>query len=80
MLVLGTTGDPTTPVAAARRAVEGLEHAVLLMLFEDHHLAYYPAVHDPERPAYRCVLDAVEAYLIDLELPPRDTVCAEARP
>ena len=77
ILVVAAQGDPSTPISAAQRATEDLERAVLLTLAEDHHLAYHHAVADPERPAYRCVLDAVEAYLIDLDLPPAGAVCTD---
>ncbi len=75
MLVLGTSGDPTTPVRGARRATEGLEDGTFLTLEADHHLAWQAAVHEPLEAAHRCLLDAVESYLIDLELPPDGTLC-----
>jgi pimeloyl-ACP methyl ester carboxylesterase len=77
ILVLATTGDPTTPVTAARRAAEDLEHAALLTLEADRHLAYHPAVRDPGRPAHRCVLSVVEAYLLDGVVPPAGSTCPD---
>jgi pimeloyl-ACP methyl ester carboxylesterase len=77
MLVLGTSGDPTTPIDGARRAIERLEQATLLELEADHHLAYTVAVQDPDRPAHRCVLDAVLVHLTKLERPPDGIVCRE---
>jgi pimeloyl-ACP methyl ester carboxylesterase len=75
ILVLATTGDPTTPIEEARRASRQLEDATLVELRADHHLAYVIAASDPERPAHRCVLDAVEAYLIDLVARAEGAVC-----
>jgi len=75
ILVLGTTGDPTTPVEAAQAATDELALATLLTLEADHHLAHLVAVNDPHQPAHGCVLDAVESYLIDLEMPVAGTVC-----
>jgi hypothetical protein len=77
ILILGTRGDPTTPITEARRASERLEGATLLELDADHHLAYAVAVRDPVRPSYRCVLDAVADYLLELEPPRRGTVCSD---
>ncbi len=77
ILVLASSGDPTTPIVAARRSLEDLEDAALVSLQADHHLAYHYALSDPGRPAYRCVLDTVEAYLIELELPPTQKECAD---
>jgi pimeloyl-ACP methyl ester carboxylesterase len=75
ILVLATTGDPTTPITAARRSLHDLEEAVLLPVEADQHLAYHHAVSRPEGPTQRCVIDAVEAYLIALEPPIRGWAC-----
>ena len=75
ILLLASLGDPTTPIEGARRGVEDLEHAVLVTLDADHHLAYHLAVQAAEQSSYRCVLDIVEAYLIELELPPERASC-----
>jgi pimeloyl-ACP methyl ester carboxylesterase len=77
LVVLATTGDPTTPIEAARRALEDLEHAVLVTLDADHHMAYGYAVRRPEQPMYRCLLDIVEAYIIDLDVPATGTSCSD---
>jgi len=77
ILILGTSGDPTTPITEARRASDRLEQATLLELHADHHLAYAVAVRDPVRPSYRCVLDAVAAYLLELDPPRRGAVCSD---
>ena len=65
VLVLAASGDPTTPLSAARRAVEDLEAAHLLVIRAEQHLVYPYAVAAPETPTHRCVLGAVESYLID---------------
>ena len=65
VLVLAASGDPTTPLSAARRAVEDLEEAHLLVIRAEQHLVYPYAVAAPETPTHRCVLGAVESYLID---------------
>ncbi len=77
VLVLASSGDPATPRSAARRALKDLADATLVTLDADTHVAYLSARRDPGRPAYACLLDAVETYLIDLESPAR-TVCADA--
>jgi pimeloyl-ACP methyl ester carboxylesterase len=71
ILVLAASGDPTTPLSAARRAVDDLEDATLLAIRADQHLVYPYAVAAPDTPTHRCVLDAVETYLIDRALPAR---------
>lgn len=69
ILVLAASGDPTTPMSAARRAVEELEDARLLTIRADQHLVYPYAVAAPTSPTGRCVLDAVEGYLLDGRAP-----------
>ena len=76
VLVLAATGDPTTPITAAQRSIQDLDEAVLLVIDAEQHLVYPYAVHDPDRPAHRCLLDAVEAYLIDGRLPADGMACA----
>lgn len=72
-LVLGTSGDPTTPIEGARRAAERLPGATLVTLAADHHLAYHPALGAPDAVPNHCLLDAVERYLIDLDSPVTET-------
>ncbi len=79
VLVLASSGDPTTPVSSARRALRDLDDAVLLIVDADHHLAYQYALADPMQPAYHCVLDAVEAYLI-ARVAPTQTRCPDVQP
>lgn len=77
ILVLASTGDPTTPISAARRATRDIADATLVTLAAEHHLAYPYAVAAPQRPAHRCLLDAVEAYLIDLAIPANGSACTD---
>lgn len=75
VLVLATTGDPTTPLESARRGADGLDQATLVIEQAAHHLAFPYAVAYPNRAADRCVLDIVETYLFDIELPPEGQTC-----
>jgi pimeloyl-ACP methyl ester carboxylesterase len=75
VLVLTTTGDPTTPASGAARSTSDLEDAVVLALEANHHLAYHVALSRPDRPGYACLLEAVDTYLIDLERPRHDHDC-----
>jgi pimeloyl-ACP methyl ester carboxylesterase len=77
ILVLATSGDPSTPIGAARRAMHAMDGAVMVELERDHHLSYPWAVHDPTGPDYRCVLASVEVYLIELKLPASDHTCSQ---
>lgn len=76
IVVIGTTGDPFTPYEAAVRSIDDLDDANLVTVEADHGGTYFTAVHNVRTPKYRCLLDAVHAYLIDLEVPPADLVCA----
>ncbi|MGC0423410.1 alpha/beta fold hydrolase [Embleya sp. AB8] len=72
ILVLGTTGDPDTPYRDAVALVERLDRARLLTFRAEGHTAFGRSV---------CARAAATAYLTDLTLPPRGTVCAdEAEP
>jgi pimeloyl-ACP methyl ester carboxylesterase len=69
ILVIGTTGDPATPYQWAVNLSRQLESAVLLTFNGDGHTAY--------RTGNNCIDNAVNKYLIDLDLPPRDTACGD---
>ncbi len=60
ILVIGTTGDPATPYEWAVELTDFLADAVLYTVEGDGHTAY---------GSIDCVADAVNAYLIDLEIP-----------
>lgn len=67
ILVIATTGDPATPYEWGVRLAEELESGVLLTNVGDTHTAYAEG-----KP---CVDAAVDAYLIDLEVPSAGTRC-----
>ncbi len=60
ILVVGTTGDPATPYQWAVELADFLDTGVLYTVEGEGHTAY---------GSIDCVADAVNAYLIDLELP-----------
>ncbi|HEY8475158.1 MAG TPA: alpha/beta hydrolase [Natronosporangium sp.] len=66
ILVVGTLGDPATPYEATGRLADQLGTGVVLTWEGEGHTAY---------PATRCIRAAVNAYLIDLTVPPAGTTC-----
>jgi pimeloyl-ACP methyl ester carboxylesterase len=66
VLVIGTTGDPATPLAGTRRMASTLEDGRLVVVAADQHTGY---------GVNRCVLEAVDAYLIDLRPPEAELLC-----
>ncbi|MCZ2805088.1 alpha/beta hydrolase [Modestobacter sp. VKM Ac-2983] len=66
ILVIGTQGDPVTPVTGAVDLAEDLENGVLLTWQGSGHTAY---------PKTECVTAAVNAYLIDLAVPQDGATC-----
>ena len=66
IVVIGTTGDPATPVEQAERVAAGLAEGHLVVYEGEGHTAY-------GRDA--CVDDAVERYIIDGEVPPDGLRC-----
>jgi pimeloyl-ACP methyl ester carboxylesterase len=66
ILVVGTSGDPVTPLPGAVDMAEGLESGVLLTWQGQGHTAY---------PKTDCVNAAVNAYLIDLTVPVDGQTC-----
>jgi len=67
IVVVGTTGDPFTPIESSTNMAEELEGGVLLTVNADHHTGY--SAKDP------CAVTAVDRYLVDLVLPAAGTVC-----
>ena len=65
ILVLAASGDPTTPLSAALRAVEDLEDASLLTIRADRHLVYPLAVAADGSTGGDCVLTAIEDHLFE---------------
>ncbi len=72
ILVLAASGDPTTPLSAARRALDDLDEGTLLAVRAEQHLVYPYAVAAPGSRTNRCVLEVVEAYLVDGTIPATD--------
>jgi hypothetical protein len=66
IVVIGSTGDPITPYSWARGLASELGSGVLLTRVGDGHTAYSYS---------RCVRNAVDAYLVDLKVPPAGTTC-----
>jgi hypothetical protein len=66
VLVIGTTGDPATPISGARHLAALLGSGDLLVWQGDGHTAY---------PKTKCVTADVDEYLIDLKAPAADSTC-----
>jgi pimeloyl-ACP methyl ester carboxylesterase len=66
IVVIGTTGDPATPLSSSRAMADTLEDGHLVTVTADQHTGYN--VND-------CVKDVVHRYLVDLEVPGSDTQC-----
>jgi pimeloyl-ACP methyl ester carboxylesterase len=66
LLVIGTEGDPATPLAGAVDMAEDLDSAVLLTWEGEGHTAY---------PKTDCVTKAVNTYLIREKAPKDDLTC-----
>jgi hypothetical protein len=66
ILVVGTQGDPVTPLPGAVHMATDLTSAVLLTWQGNGHTAY---------PKTDCVTAAVNAYLIDLVVPQDGLTC-----
>jgi pimeloyl-ACP methyl ester carboxylesterase len=71
ILLIGTTGDPGTPYANSRRVASLLGNAVLLT-----HDGYG---HTSEADPSRCVERGTSAYLVDVAIPRKGTVCRSDR-
>lgn len=66
ILVVGNTGDVATPFESAEKVAGDLESGVLLTYHGKGHTSY---------GKNGCVNNAVDAYLVDLVVPPEGTVC-----
>ena len=66
VIVIGTTGDPATPIESSRKAAKALEQGIFLTVKADQHTGY---------GLNECIVDAVDTYLIDLVVPKNDKVC-----
>jgi pimeloyl-ACP methyl ester carboxylesterase len=66
IVVIGTSGDPATPLASTRKMAAALEQGVLLIVEANQHTGY---------GANECINTAVDSYLINLTVPVNDTIC-----
>jgi pimeloyl-ACP methyl ester carboxylesterase len=67
ILVIGVSGDPSTPVEWARNVAASLDNSHLLVWDGDGHIA--------SGRGGPCIDDAVQAFFVEGELPPEGTVC-----
>jgi hypothetical protein len=67
VVVIGTTGDPTTPFDSTRAMADKLEDGRLVKVTANQHTGY---------GVNECVIDAVNKYLVDLEPPDDETNCS----
>lgn len=66
VLVIGTTGDPATPLSSTEVMADSLEQGVLLVVDADEHTGYTSS---------KCAQDVVHDYLIDLKVHATETKC-----
>ena len=66
ILVVGTTNDPATPYAGTAKLANMLGVGQVLTWQGEGHTAY------PQTP---CITNAVDSYLLNLQMPPKNTVC-----
>jgi hypothetical protein len=66
ILLVGGTGDPATPYSWAQAANQQIAGSVLLTRDGNGHVSYDKSA---------CAKQLIDAYLIDLSLPPAGTVC-----
>ncbi|MGH9026964.1 MAG: alpha/beta hydrolase [Acidimicrobiia bacterium] len=68
ILVVGTTGDPATPVAWAESLADDLTSGVLVLVEGSQHGTYAFGANE-------CLDDIGTRYLVDLEVPSQGTMC-----
>ena len=66
IVVVGTTGDPATPLDSTRKMALSLEQGILILVDANQHTGY---------GANNCVVKAVDDYLIKLIVPANETTC-----
>ena len=66
-MVVGTTGDPITPIESTKNMASALEGGVLVTVQAEQHTGYM---------VNECVDDAVDNYLISLAVPAAGLVCS----
>jgi pimeloyl-ACP methyl ester carboxylesterase len=69
ILVVGSTGDIATPLQSSRDLADHLAEGVLLVVEANNHGAYFIG------PDNLCVMETVDRYLTDLELPTDESRC-----
>lgn len=74
ILVVGTTGDIAQPLKSNRDLAEHLEQGVLLIVDSNNHGAYRIG------PDNLCVIEAVDSYFADLEVPANESRCIVGDP
>ena len=67
IIVVGTTGDPATPIESSRKAAKALEKGIFLTVKAEQHTGY--GLND-------CIVSSVDRYLIDLVVPDDDKICS----
>jgi pimeloyl-ACP methyl ester carboxylesterase len=68
IVVVGTTGDPATPLDSTRKMALSLEQGILIVVDANQHTGY---------GANNCVVKAVDDYLINLSVPKNETTCKD---
>ncbi len=66
IVVVGTTGDPITPIESSRHLASDLERGVLVTVVADQHTGYQ---------ANTCITNTVDQYLLAHTVPPPGLVC-----
>jgi pimeloyl-ACP methyl ester carboxylesterase len=66
IVVIGTTGDPATPLRGTEAMAAALQDGRLVVVDADQHTGY---------GTNSCVVDIVHEYLIDLKVPPKTSEC-----
>jgi pimeloyl-ACP methyl ester carboxylesterase len=66
IMVVGNTGDPATPYEGSRVMAETLEAGFFVSVESNTHTAY---------SINACAAEAIEAYLVDLEVPDAELTC-----
>jgi pimeloyl-ACP methyl ester carboxylesterase len=66
IVVIGTTGDASTPLDSTRNMARALEDGRLVIVDAEQHTGY---------SASTCAQDLVDRYLVDLEAPDDETEC-----
>jgi hypothetical protein len=67
IVVIGTTGDPSTPLESSRAMADALEDGRFVIVVANQHTGY---------GANSCVNELVEDYLVNLVAPADETTCS----